>query len=48
MIFVRGLTQEKQHVPVEPQDAGRLRAILDADCVPDPSARNAPLAQIRK
>jgi hypothetical protein len=37
MIFVQGLTQEKQHVPVEPQDARRLRLLLDAECVPDVS-----------
>ena len=35
MIFVQGLTQEKQHVAVEPQDARRLKALLDAECVPD-------------
>lgn len=35
MIFVQGLTQERQHVSVEPQDARRLRALLDAECVPD-------------
>ena len=38
MIFVQGLTQEKQHVAVEPQDARRLKALLDAECVPDVSA----------
>jgi hypothetical protein len=35
MIFVQGLTQEKQHVSVDPQDARRLRALLDAECAPD-------------
>jgi hypothetical protein len=38
MIFVQGLTQEKQHVSVEPQEARRLKALLDAECVPDVSA----------
>ena len=37
MIFVQGLTQEKQHVPVEPPDARRLKALLDKECVPDVS-----------
>jgi hypothetical protein len=37
MIFVQGLTQEKQHVAVDPQDARRLKALLDAECVPDVS-----------
>jgi hypothetical protein len=37
MIFVQGLTQEKQHVAVEPPDARRLKALLDAECVPDVS-----------
>jgi hypothetical protein len=35
MIFVQGLTQEKQHVAVEPQDARRLKVLLDVECVPD-------------
>jgi hypothetical protein len=35
MIFVRGLTQEKQHVAVEPQDARRLKVMLDAESMPD-------------
>jgi len=35
MIFVQGLTQEKQHVSVEPEDARRLKLMLDAECVPD-------------
>ena len=35
MIFVQGLTQEKQHVAVEPQDARRLKVLLDAECVPE-------------
>jgi hypothetical protein len=44
MIFVQGLTQEKQHVPVEPEDARKLRALLDAECLPDVNSN----AQIRK
>lgn len=51
MIFVQGLTQEKQHVSVEPQDARRLRVLLDkvlvdnvlldTECVPEVSAAGA-------
>jgi len=33
MIFMRGLTQEKQNIPVEPEDANRLRAFLEGECV---------------
>ncbi len=38
MIFMKGLTQEKQHIPVDPDEALRLRAILEAECVPAPAA----------
>ena len=34
MIFMRGLTQEKQNIPVEPEDTSRLRAFLEGECVP--------------
>jgi hypothetical protein len=30
MIFMNGLTQEKQNIPVDPQDALKLKALLDA------------------
>ena len=30
MIFMRGLTPEKQNIPVEPEEARRLKAALDA------------------
>ena len=30
MIFMRGLTQEKQNIPVDPEEARRLRAVLDS------------------
>jgi hypothetical protein len=42
MIFMGGLTQEKQNIPIEPQDTPRLRAMLDAECVPD-----SPLPDVR-
>jgi hypothetical protein len=34
MIFMRGLTQEKQNIPVEPDDTSRLRAFLEGECIP--------------
>ena len=30
MIFMRGLTQEKQNISVDPEEARRLRAVLDS------------------
>jgi len=30
MIFMRGLTQEKQNIPVDPDETRRLKATLDA------------------
>jgi hypothetical protein len=33
MIFMRGLTQEKQNIPVEPDDTNRLRVFLEGECV---------------
>jgi hypothetical protein len=42
MIFMRGLTQEKQNIPVEPEDTVRLRAFLEGECVPM-SGQTAPL-----
>jgi len=30
MIFMRGLTQEKQNIPVEPDETRKLRAYFDA------------------
>jgi len=46
MIFVQGLTQEKQHVSVEPQDARRLKALLDAECVPDVSVADGSMTKV--
>jgi hypothetical protein len=39
MIFMRGVTQEKMNIPVEPADAVRLRAILERhlDSEPEPA-----------
>jgi hypothetical protein len=31
MVFMSGLTQEKQNIPVEPEDARRLRSLLQAE-----------------
>lgn len=33
MIFMRGLTQEKRNIPLDVDDARRLRALLESDCV---------------
>jgi hypothetical protein len=46
MIFVQGLTQEKQHVSVEPQDARRLKALLDAECVPEVSVTDRGMTAV--
>ena len=35
MIFMRGLTQEKQNITVDPDETARLRAILEAELGPD-------------
>lgn len=35
MIFMRGLTQEKQNIAVDPDETIRLRAILEAELGPD-------------
>jgi hypothetical protein len=34
MIFMRGLTQEKQNIPVDPDEARELRALLEALTIP--------------
>jgi hypothetical protein len=36
MMFMRGLTQEKQNIPLDPEDARRVRAVLEADCIQIP------------
>ncbi len=46
MIFMRGLTQEKQNIAVDPADTIRLRAILeryeDPEVIPEPSLPKSP------
>ncbi len=42
MIFMRGLTQEKQNIPVDPDETIRLRAALEGEIESTPS--NAPAA----
>ena len=43
MILMRGLTQEKQGIPVDPEETARLRAILEAELGPEPAiASSAP------
>jgi hypothetical protein len=50
MIFMRGLTQEKQNIPVDPDETVRLRAILEGESEPGPSVSQAvaKLPDIRK
>jgi hypothetical protein len=33
MVFMRGLTQEKQNIPLDPDDARRLRVLLEEACM---------------
>jgi hypothetical protein len=33
MVFMRGLTQEKQNIPLDPEDARKLRAFMDQACM---------------
>jgi hypothetical protein len=42
MIFVRGVTQEKQNIAVDPDETIRLRAILEAELEPAPSPTAPP------
>jgi hypothetical protein len=37
MIFMRGLTAEKQNITVDPDETVRLRAILEGESDPEPS-----------
>jgi hypothetical protein len=41
MIFMRGLTQEKQNIAVDPDETVRLRAILEAELGPEVPAASA-------
>jgi hypothetical protein len=43
MVFMRGLTQEKQNIPLDPDDARRLRNFLDEECM---HAAQSPAGQI--
>jgi hypothetical protein len=36
MLVIHGLSQEKQHISLDPEEARRLRAVLEADCVQMP------------
>ena len=44
MIFMRGLTQEKQNIPVEPEDTRVLRAFLEGECL-QTSGQTVPLTR---
>ena len=41
MIFMRGLTQEKQNIAVDPEDTLRLKAMLEGKAAPEPAAFGA-------
>jgi len=43
MVFMSGLTQEKQNIPVEPDEARILRAFFDAELGPETSRAHAQL-----
>ena len=45
MIFMRGLTQEKQNIPVDPEETFRLRSILESELVPEPAPAAAKAAK---
>lgn len=36
MVFMRGLSLEKQNIALDADDARKLRAVLEADCVQIP------------
>jgi hypothetical protein len=36
MVFMHGLTQEKQNIPLDPEDARRLFALLESECTQIP------------
>lgn len=45
MVFVQALTQEKQNIPVDPDEARRLRSLLEKECgdqVGDAAERPVP------
>ena len=42
MILMRGLTQEKQGIPVDPDETVRLRAMLEAELGPEPAISPSP------
>ena len=48
MIFMRGLTQEKQNIPVDPDEAFRLRSILESELAPEPVPATPKFADNRR
>lgn len=45
MVLVQGLTQEKQNIPLDIDDARRLKALLVPECVDMPKLTPMPLAR---
>lgn len=45
MVLVQGLTQEKQNIPLDIDDARRLKALLEKDCLEMPKAIPLPLSR---
>jgi hypothetical protein len=48
MIFMRGLTQEKQNIGVDPDETYRLRSILEAEFAAEPAPAAPKLAENRR
>jgi hypothetical protein len=48
MIFMRGLTQEKQNIAVDPDETFRLRSILETELAPEPTPAKPRFAESRR
>ena len=48
MIFMRGLTQEKQNIAVDPDETFRLRSILESELAPEPAPAMPKVAENRR
>lgn len=45
MIFIRGLSPEKQHIPVDPEETRRLRALFEDGLVNERLAKESLLEE---
>lgn len=48
MIFMKGLTQEKQNIAVDPDETYRLRSILESELAPEPAPAAPKFAENRR